>query len=145
MRTLLFVGFLLIGLCFGIMYRSINIYDGAHASIGSSSGRVLEGANSDVLVRVLVVYAAPKELHPTTFKMAQAATDGAESVLGKGAVRLRSTAEVKFISDVQFWADGVIVGAPVYNANPHPEVGTCPPHSASNALKSSRPRERTTF
>lgn len=71
------------------------------------------------LARVLVVYSNGTHLS----KLAQAVEQGVHSVVGSNetTLRVRTVANASFSEDV-LWADAVILGSHVINANVEPEV-----------------------
>jgi len=54
--------------------------------------------------------------------MAQRVLDGARSVVGRDSAKLLVSNRVDFEKDVLSWSDAVVVGSPVYMANPHPKI-----------------------
>lgn len=72
---------------------------------------------------VLIVHYEPASLGDNyTAQLAAAVASGARSKVGASHVRVLTPSEVDFKADILEWADAVVVGTPVYNANVHPVV-----------------------
>ena len=72
---------------------------------------------------VLIVHYEPASLGDNfTAQMAAAVASGARSRVGSSRVRVLQPSQVDFRKDILDWADAVVVGTPVYNANVHPVI-----------------------
>ena len=72
---------------------------------------------------VLIVHYEPSSLGDNyTAQLAEAVASCARSKVGAARVRVLTPSEVDFKADILDWADAVVVGTPVYNANVHPVV-----------------------
>mmetsp|Transcript_9149 Transcript_9149/g.40149 ORF Transcript_9149/g.40149 Transcript_9149/m.40149 type:complete len:214 (-) Transcript_9149:136-777(-) len=95
----------------------------------SSRGELVRGsfvgvgrrATSIEQVHILVI-SLPESEHPNSHRMARHVLDGARSVVGRDSAKLLESNKVDFEKDVLSWSDAIVVGSPVYMANPHPKI-----------------------
>ncbi|KAJ8902639.1 hypothetical protein NDN08_005959 [Rhodosorus marinus] len=77
--------------------------------------------SSSKQVHILVI-SLPESEHPNSHRMARHVLDGARSVVGLDSAKLLESNKVDFEKDILSWSDAVVVGSPVYMANPHPKI-----------------------